>query len=327
MTKLLLPPDAELEIVFAHAAYQLADRFAQRGIAIRYSQVGTVEALEAAIPRADVVCVSMHWRNTLLAEAPRLKLIQSVSAGVDQYDKALIKVHGVRLASAAGVNANAVAEHAMALLLGLTRQIATGRDHQAKLHWRPMHSDITRREEELGGKTMVIVGLGRIGQRLAQFAGAFDMRVIGVKRTVTDEQLPHVDKVVAPDHLYAVLREADVVALCCALTPETTHLIDAAAFGTMKRSAYLINVARGRVVDEQALIAALRQGDLAGAGLDVTAEEPLAATSPLWGMPNVLLTPHTAGETRAYEDRVIDLLVENIRRMQRGEPTLVNQIV
>ncbi|MFM2422471.1 MAG: hypothetical protein RL291_1001 [Pseudomonadota bacterium] len=322
------PKDEDLTIVFSHAAYQLADRFAARGLKIKHHQVRSVEALEAAIPDADIVCLSMHWRNTLLAKAPKLKFVQSVSAGTDQYDRALFAEHGVRLASAAGVNANAVAEHALALLLALTRQVATGRDHQTARHWRPMHSAIAAREEELAGKTLVIVGFGRIGQRLARFAKAMDMRVIGVRRSPAEaHQAPGVDEVVGQDQLYRVLRDADVVALTCALTPETTGLMGAAALGTMKRSAYLINVARGKVVDEPALIKALQNGDLAGAGLDVTTEEPLPAASPLWAMPNVILTPHTAGETRAYEDRVIDLLVENMRRLQRGETALINAVV
>jgi D-2-hydroxyacid dehydrogenase (NADP+) len=322
-----LPLDGELKILFSHAAYQLGERFAARGLGIKHSQVRSVDALEAAISEADVVCLSMHWRNPFLAKAPKLRFVQSVSAGIDQYDRSAFTSQGVRLASAAGVNANAVAEHAMALLLALTRQVATGRDHQSKQHWRPMHGVIADREEELAGKTIVIVGLGRIGQRLARFAKAFDMRVIGVRRSSADAKVDGVDSVVGPDHFYAALREADVVALACALTPETTNLMDAAALGTMKRSAYLINVARGKVVDEAALIAALQAKNLAGAGLDVTAEEPLPAPSPLWSMSNVVLTPHTAGETRAYEDRVIDLLIENVRRLQRGETALVNQVV
>jgi phosphoglycerate dehydrogenase-like enzyme len=129
------------------------------------------------------------------------------------------------------------------------------------------------------------------------------------------------------DDLAAVLPEADYVALCCPLTPETEKLIDAAAFGRMKPSSYLINVARGRVVDEAALIEALGGHRIAGAAIDVTVEEPLAATSPLWHMPQVLITPHTAGETRRYEDNVLEILEENLARLWRGETALRNQIV
>jgi phosphoglycerate dehydrogenase-like enzyme len=131
-----------------------------------------------------------------------------------------------------------------------------------------------------------------------------------------------------PDaRLLDVLPRADFVALTCPLTPQTERLINAQALGAMKRSAFLVNVARGRCVDEPALIAALNAGTIAGAALDCTVEEPLPASSPLWAMPSVLVTPHTAGETRRYEDNVLDLLVENLDRLWRGETELKNQVV
>jgi D-2-hydroxyacid dehydrogenase (NADP+) len=129
------------------------------------------------------------------------------------------------------------------------------------------------------------------------------------------------------DRLPTLLPEADFVVLTCPLTAETEGLINARAFAQMKPSAYLINVARGRVVDEPALIAALTEHKIAGAGIDCTVEEPLPASSPLWGMQNVLITPHTAGETQRYEDNVIDLLLENLDRLWRGESELKNQVV
>jgi phosphoglycerate dehydrogenase-like enzyme len=189
-----------------------------------------------------------------------------------------------------------------------------------------MISQISEREDQLGGKTLLIVGLGRIGSRLAQLAKAFDMRVVGVRRDASRGG-DGADSVHGHDKLHALIGSADIVALTCPLTPETTDLIDAKALAAMKPSAHLINVARGRVIDEPALIAALQEKRLAAAGLDVTQVEPLPATSPLWAMPNVLITPHTAGETQRYEDGVIDLLLENLDRLWRGETTLVNQIV
>jgi phosphoglycerate dehydrogenase-like enzyme len=129
------------------------------------------------------------------------------------------------------------------------------------------------------------------------------------------------------NELKALLPQADFVALACPLTKETENLIDADAFGRMKKSAFIVNVARGRCVDEAALCAALAGGGIAGAGIDVTAEEPLPATSPLWDFPNALITPHTAGETRRYEDNVLDILEENLSRLWNGDKTLRNQIV
>jgi phosphoglycerate dehydrogenase-like enzyme len=214
----------------------------------------------------------------------------------------------------------------MALILGLKRHLHVARDNQAKRYWRGMISDLTQREDELSGKTLLIVGLGRIGSRLAALARAFGMRVIATRRDAS-AGAGAADAVFAQDRLLALLPEADVVALTCPLTPETERLIGAPALAAMKPSAVLVNVARGRVVDEPALVDALTARRIAAAGIDCTVEEPLPAASPLWALENVLITPHTAGETARYEDNVIDLLLENLERLWRGETALRNQIL
>jgi D-2-hydroxyacid dehydrogenase (NADP+) len=152
------------------------------------------------------------------------------------------------------------------------------------------------------------------------------MRVIAIRRDPSKGAGP-ADKVVGEDGLLAMLPQADFVALTCPLTPKTENLIDAKALAAMRPSAYLINVARGKVVNEPALVEALNQKRIAGAALDCVREEPLPATSGLWGVSNVLITPHTAGETRRYEDNVIDLLLENLEYLWRGETVLKNQFV
>jgi phosphoglycerate dehydrogenase-like enzyme len=304
----------------------MAERFALRGTGIRHFEVRTADELAARIGDADVLSVSMLWRNELIAQAPRLCFIQSISAGTDQYSREALRNAGIRLASARGVNAEAVAQHAMALMLALERQLHVARDNQAKRHWRGMISDLERRENELGGATLLIVGLGDIGSRLAALARAFGMRVIGIKRDPA-RRTDAADEVFRHDQLLAQLPQADVVALTCPLTPDTERLIGAAALAAMKPSAFLVNVARGRVVDEPALIAALSERRIAGAGIDCTVEEPLPPSSPLWALDNALITPHTAGETRRYEDNVIDLLLDNLDRLWRGESALRNQIV
>ena len=152
------------------------------------------------------------------------------------------------------------------------------------------------------------------------------MRVIGLRRDPAAGR-GAADAVHAMDELKSLLPEADFVALTCPLTRETENLVDAEAFGRMKPSAHLVNVARGRIVDEAALVEALAARRIAGAGIDVTAEEPLAPASPLWGMGQVLITPHTAGETRRYEDNVLEILRDNLGRLWRGEPQLRNQVV
>jgi D-2-hydroxyacid dehydrogenase (NADP+) len=321
----MLPQKDQLQICFAHGAYRMAERFQLRNSGIAHVEVRTAEDLARHLPEADVLVVSMMWRNEHVGIAKRLKFIQSISAGTDQYDKQLLRERGVRVASAAGANARAVAEHAMALILALSRRLPEARDNQHAAHWRGMIGQIGRREFELAGKTLLVVGMGRIGSRLVRLARAFDMRVLATRRDPS-AGAEGADVVAGTDRLHELLGQADIVALACPLTPETQNLIDDSALAAMQPGTHLINVARGRVVDEPALIRALQQGRLAGAALDVTLEEPLPASSPLWSMPNVLITPHTAGETRAYEDNVIDILLENLDRLWRGAP-LRNELV
>lgn len=322
----MFPPKDCLTVCFAHVAYQMQERFMPRQIGVNSFGVRTPEELDRRIGEADVVVVSGMWRNELLDRTQRLQFIQSIGAGTDQFDRDHLRARWIRLASAQGVNARAVSEHAMALILAMTRRLPEARDNQTKHFWRGMISDLTQREDELGGKTLLIIGLGSIGNRLAQLAKAFGLQVIGVKRNPATGG-DAADSVHGQADLKKLLPKADFVALTCPLTKETERIIDADAFSRMKESAYLINTARGRCVDEPAMIKALQEQKIAGAAIDVTAEEPLPATSPLWNFANVLITPHTAGETRQYEDSVIDILVENLNRLWRGEANLRNQIV
>lgn len=322
----LLPGKKDLEICFAHAAYRLQDRFRARECGIRSFEVRTEEALESRIADADVLVISGLWRNDLLEKARKLRFIQSISAGVDQYGRDRLLRRGVRLASAHGANQRAVAEHAMALMLAMARRLPEARDNQARKLWRGMIGDISRREDEISGKTLLIIGLGRIGGYLARLAKAFGMTVLATRHNPAAGS-GDADQVFAADALPRLIGEADFVVLTCPLTPETTGLIGAQALEHFRPSAFLINVARGRCIDEAALIRALAEGRLAGAALDCAEQEPLPVASPLWAMANVLITPHTAGETRAYEDNVLDLLLENLDRLWRGERTLRNQIV
>jgi len=324
--KTMLPKKEDLTICFAHAAYRLQDRIALRGTGLKSFEVRSREDLEARLKEADVLLVSGLWRNELIEVAPKLRFIQSISAGVDQYSKEKLGAAGIRLASAQGANARAVAEHAISLVLAISRRLGEARDNQAKHAWRGMIGDLDRREDELDGKTMLIVGQGRIGGRLAQIAKAFDMKVIGIRRDAQADK-GAADAVHPYADLDRLIPQADYVALTCALTPETEGLIGEKQLGLMKPSAALVNVARGKVVDEAALAETMKAGRIYGAGIDVTREEPLPAASPLWDLPNVFITPHTGGETRAYEDNVLDILMENLGRLWRGETALKNQIV
>ncbi len=322
----MLPPNDKLAICFAHVAYQLHERFSALNIGINSFAVRDPETLEDRVAEAHVLVISGLWRDCLLDRAGKLRFIQAIGAGTDQFPLEELKNRGIRLASARGVNYRAVAEHAMALILALSRRLPEARDNQAKRVWRGMIGDLSRREDELGGKTLLLVGLGQIGGRLAQLAKAFDMRVVGLRRD-PEAGRGAADAVHAMGEFKPLLPEADFVALACPLTKETEKLVDAAALARMKPSVYLVNIARGRVVDEAALVEALAARRIAGAGIDVTAEEPLAPNSPLWGMEHVLLTPHTAGETRRYEDNVIEILRDNLGRLRRGEEPLRNQVI
>ena len=326
MPQIQLPPRAEIAVGFAHAAYRLADAFAARKTGMAHRSATDADGLLAMAPDVDVLVVSGLWRNQLLDAAPRLRFVQSVSAGTDQYDKALFRERGVRLASAQGVNEKAVAEHAMALILALSRQLHHARDNQNRGFWRPMIGDRTIREDELGGKTLAVVGFGRIGQRLGRLAKAFDMRVIGLRRDAAAAP-GAADEVWPTARLHEALAVSDVVALTCPLTAETENLMDAAAFAALKPGALLVNAARGKVVDDAALLAALASGRVSGAGLDVFREEPLPAESALLDPPRRSRhAAHRRRDTR-YEDNVVDILLENLDRLWRGEAELRNQVV
>jgi phosphoglycerate dehydrogenase-like enzyme len=322
----MLPPNDKITICFAHVAYQLHERFSALDTGINSFAVRDAETLERRVGEADVLVISGLWHDGLLDRAKKLRFIQAIGAGTDQFPLEELKKRGIRLASARGVNYRAVAEHAMALILALSRRLPEARDNQAKRVWRGMIGDLSRREDELGDKTLLVVGLGQIGGRLAQLAKAFEMRVVGLRRDPAAGR-GAADAVHAMGEFKSLLPEADFVALTCPLTKETVKLVNAEALARMKSSAYLINVARGRVVDEAALIEALAEWRIAGAGIDVTVEEPLAPSSPLWGMEHVLLTPHAAGETRHYEDNVIEILRDNLGRLRCGEEPLRNQVI
>jgi len=320
------PEKKDLNIHFAHSAYRLAERFEARETGISCFQTWDREETDARMGEAAVAVMSGFWRNDYLDEPSALRFVQVCAAGYDQFDQAKLAMQHVRLANGSGVNMNAVSDHALALMLGLTRQIHVARDNQRRNHWRPMISDLAAREDELAGKTVMIIGMGAIGARVARLAKAFEMKVIGVRRN-TAAIASQVDEAYTPAELPGLWPRVDFVVLTCPLTPETANIVDGAALAAMAPTAYLINVARGGCVDETALIEGLRAGTIAGAGIDTTVEEPLAETSPLWAFDNVILTPHTAGETRQYEENVIDILLENLDRLWRGEAALYNQIV
>jgi phosphoglycerate dehydrogenase-like enzyme len=322
----MFPAKEQLTICFAHAAYQMQACFETLDTGINHFELREDAELDRRIGEADVLVISGLWHNDLIERGKRLRFIQSIGSGTDQFDRDALAARGIRLASAAGVNARAVAEHAMALILALARRLPEARDNQVRQVWRGMISDLTRREDELGGKTLLVIGLGRIGSRLARLGKAFDMRVIGFRRDPASGR-DAADSVHTLAELPAFLPQADYVALTCPLTDATRGLIDARALALLPSGASVVNCARGPCVVEADLVAALQAGRIAGAAVDTSDPEPLPAQSPLWAMANALITPHTAGETRKYEANVIAILMDNLDRLWRGETVLRNGVV
>lgn len=269
----------------------------------------------AIMPEIEVVCG--HISREMFARRQKLKWMQSWGAGVDGLLHPELVESDVVLCSAKGTVGVHLAEHAMALLLGLTRGLHTAVRNPS---WEPRWA-IRAASWELIDRTMGIVGLGGTGRELARRAGAFGMRIIAV-----DPEGVAVPEAVEAcwgmDQFPALLEQSDVVAVCAPLTPESAGLFDAAAFARMQRHALLINVTRGQIVDEQALLAALAEGQIGGAGLDVVPQEPLPADHPLWRMDNVLITPHTAGGSPNRDGRSVALFCENLRRYLAGAPLL-----
>lgn len=261
--------------------------------------------------------------DELVAAAPNLKLIQAQSAGVDFLMKMpALAASDIPLANTRGAHAPSIAEHTFALLLALTRGFPACSGWQRKKYW--ARSEGYRMPREVMGSTMGIFGYGQIGRAIAQRAVGFGMKVIAVDAQ-PQTGAPYVDEVWPVSRFHDMLAEADAVAIAAPYTRETHHIFDDAAFERMKPSAYLVAVSRGGIIDEDALLRALDAGRLAGAGLDVAEMEPLAEQSALWDHPNVILTPHLAGSSTQKERRCVEILRENILRLQRGDE-LVNLV-
>ena len=269
------------------------------------------EVLEA-MPDVDVVFGTLT--PGMLERARRLRWVQATSAGVDSVLFPQFVESDVVLTSAKGIVGVHLADHAMALLLALTRGIATAIRNPRWDQRMPIR-DVSW---ELEGLTMGIVGLGGTGRDLAVRAHAFGMRIVAVDPQSV-EVPPQVEACKGMEAFDNLLEESDVVAVCAPLTPETEGMFDESAFARMRSNALLINVTRGKIVDEAALLNALSDGVIGGAGLDVTPQEPLPEDHPLWRMSNVVVTPHTAGGSPVRGDRIVDLFCENLRRLLDGD--------
>ena len=257
----------------------------------------------------------------IVAAATRLHWIQIYWAGAEGCLEALqASDRKILLTNMQRVSSPQIAEHVLAMMLGLSRGLAPHIRDQDAGQWRPGRVPFGQRQE-LGGKTMLLVGLGGIGTAVAKKVQSLDMRVVAVRASGRPGPA-FVDEVARPDQLLRLAAEADVVVNSVPLTPDTEGLFDAKFFATMKPSAFFINVGRGRSVVQDDLVAALESGSIAGAGLDVTEPEPLPSDHPLWQMSNVIITPHVAAGSARGFDRVSTVARENLRRYIGGEPML-----
>jgi phosphoglycerate dehydrogenase-like enzyme len=222
---------------------------------------------------------------------------------------------GVQLTNGSGASGIAVAEHVLAVLLALYKRLPEAYDNQRRRAWAREFN-----VSELHQQTACIIGLGDIGRNVARVLRPFGVRLLGVRRQA--EAVEEVDETHTSETFLRALDLSNIVILAAPLTPDTRHLIDAAALQRLRRGAYLINVGRGALVNEADLIDALRSGQLAGAALDVFAEEPLPSESPLWTVPNVIVTPHSSAHTQPTDDRSVQLFLANLERFRRGETLL-----
>lgn len=272
------------------------------------------DRIATEIAMADIFCghakVPVDWDRVV--ESGRLRWIQSSAAGLDHCLVPAVIKSDVMVTSASGLFADAVAEHALALLLGLLRSLPTFVAAQQRREY------VRRATRDLHGKTVGIVGFGGNGRRIAQVLAPFRVRILATDM-FPREKPDSVEQILPAAALDVLLRQADILILCVPLTHQTTGLIDRRAFALLKRDAILVNVARGAVVVEDALVDALSTGQLAGAGLDVAATEPLDATSPLWELSNVLITPHVAAQYDRRANDITDFFCQNLTRFLAGK--------
>ena len=278
----------------------------------------TSEEAVIEVADADAVYGGGTLAREILLAGKKLRWVQMRGAGVDASLYPEMVESDVVLTNTSGAYDIPIADHVFAMILCLSRGLNMFIRHQMEGVWKgaPVL--------ELAKQTLTIIGLGSIGLAVAQRAHGFDMRILAVDMMAVNKP-EYVERVEKPEKLHELLPESDFIAVCCPLTQKTHKLIGEAEFQKMKPTAYLINPARGKIIDQSAMIRALSEKRIAGAGLDVFEQEPLPADSPLWKMPNVIITTHSAGASPSTGDRITDITCENLRRFSAGEP-LINVV-
>ena len=285
---------------------------------------------EELLPRITVAFYSNDLYETrprsffsAVRKAPDLRWLQTFNVGVDHPIFAELLGRGIRVTTAAGTTAVPIAQTAITGLLMLARGFPAWIRAQQAHEWRQVRG--SQGPADLAGQTLCVLGMGSIGTEIARLAQALGLKVIGIRRSPRKPSDP-VDEMHPPSALAEVLPRCQWLAIACPLTAETRRLVDGEMLARLPQGARVINIARGEIVDEAALIAALRNGHLAGAYLDVFEKEPLPPESPLWDMPNVIVTPHNSGASSGNDARVLALFESNLQRWLRGEP-LVNEVL
>ncbi|MEM3832367.1 MAG: D-2-hydroxyacid dehydrogenase [Thermoprotei archaeon] len=275
------------------------------------------EAMKYA-PDADVI-IGMAVPGKIIKAAQKVKLIQAVSAGVDRIDLDVVKESNIPLCNVRGAYSIPVAEHAIALIMTWELKLLKQFEHVKSGKWTIVfHGEIT-------GKVLGIIGYGSIGHEIAKRGKSLGMKILTIKRELQKQKDDFVDFLGSMKDLDLVLKESDYVVIALPLTKETYHLISEKELKTMKPNAVLVNISRGAIIDEKALIKALKEKWIAGALLDVLEKEPPEPTNPLLSMDNVIITPHTSGITEKAFERVANIVSENITRLENGEK-LLNQV-
>ncbi len=280
--------------------------------------VGPDGEITGSLEGADVLF--LRWgldpeaTRRLLSRIPNLRWVHTISAGVDHLLFPELRDSDAILTNASGVFNVPIAETVMAYILAVVKRLPEFWTLQREHRWEKLPL------RELRGLTVGIIGLGDIGTEVARLCRAFGMRVLGLRRRPAPSDVA--DEVLPPERLHDLLARSDFVVIAVPLTAQTRGMIGRAELAAMKPDAWLINISRGAIVDEEALVEALQAGRIGGACLDVFAQEPLPPESPLWDLPNVIITPHNSWSSPHIEEREIDLFLENLRRYVAGEPLL-----
>lgn len=307
---------------------------ASDGARLAHRTCRTIDEVTQLVAQGADVLLTFRMPEDVAARTPGLRWIQLLSAGADHTPKALIASGALPITTASGIHATPIAEYTIGSMLAYAHKLHLTMRAQVRREW--MRSgQFMATVDELRGKTLGVVGYGSIGRETARIGAALGMRVVALKR-LPDDRADHgwcppglgdpegriPERWYGPDQREALMRESDYLTVTLPATPETHHFIGAREIAAMKPDAYIVNIGRGEVIDERALVEALRGKMIGGAGLDVFEQEPLPAESPLWDMEQVILTPHMSGACKTYMDKACELFAENLRRFRAGKPLL-----